>query len=182
MFLTMRSVYSRSAKRMLPWRQRQQRGESAWRTHSQSSCWHSQRWSLISQSELPEDTVRSKCKPRLEDESNDASPVEYKAGRKVFFHIMPSNVINNERESVQKRENKKSIRYPSMEDLKLFVRNSSEERDPACFTRRCTVSRKYFGLNNERYTAYKINGIHAKPIHPDLVASAGELPYISSGQ
>jgi hypothetical protein len=29
---------------------------------------------------------------------------------------------------------------------------------------------------------YKMNGIQAKPIQPDLVASAGELPYISLGQ
>lgn len=71
----------------------------------------------------PDYTVRSKGKPGLDKECNDASPIEYKIFCKMLLHIMPPNMKHNEWKCVQEREDKEGIGDPSMEDLKSLVRN-----------------------------------------------------------
>jgi hypothetical protein len=54
------------------------------------------------------------------------------------LHVMPPNVVHNEWEGVQKREDKKGIGNPSVKDLKSFVRDSREKCNPVRLSRRCT--------------------------------------------
>lgn len=56
----------------------------------------------------------------------------------MILHVMPPNVVHNEWECVQERKDKEGVRDPSVEDLKLLVRNSSEQCDPVRLTRSCT--------------------------------------------
>jgi len=130
----------------------------------------------------PNDTVRSKGKPCLGNQCNDSGPVEYETRRKMFFHVMPSDMVYNKRESVQQGKYKEGIGDPSVENLKPFVRDPREKSDPVRLTRRCTRLYQYTLNILRSIKTYKTNGIQASAIHPDRVASAGELPYISLGQ
>ena len=82
--------------------------------------------------------MRCKCKPRLEDQCNDAGPVEDKIRSEVVLHVMPPDVVHNEWECVQERKDKEGIGNPSVEDLKSLVRDSRKQCDPVRLTRRCT--------------------------------------------
>jgi hypothetical protein len=82
--------------------------------------------------------VRRKGQPRLEDQCDDAGPVEEEIASELFFHVMPTNVVHDEGECMQERQDKESVGNPSVENLKSLVRNSREKRDPVCLTRGCT--------------------------------------------
>jgi hypothetical protein len=88
---------------------------------------------------LPNQTVRSKGKPRLEHKRNDTSPVKYQAHRDLHLHIMEPDVIDDEWEGVHKRKKEEGIGGPSVEHLEPLMRNSSEERDPIRLGCSCAV-------------------------------------------
>lgn len=75
---------------------------------------------------LPNGTMGHECKPCLKDKSYYAGPIEKQALGKVHFHIMPVNMVHDERESMQKGKDEECISCPSVKHLKSFVRNSSE--------------------------------------------------------
>jgi hypothetical protein len=82
--------------------------------------------------------VRSNGQPGLENERNDAGPVEYEIGSEMGLHVMRPNVEHNEWECMQERKDKEGIGNPSVENLKSLVRNSREQCDPVRLTGGCT--------------------------------------------
>jgi hypothetical protein len=130
----------------------------------------------------PYGAVGCEGQPRLEDNRNDAGPVEQKIRGEMLLHIVPVDVVYDERERVHEGKDKEGIGNPSVEDLESLVRNACEERDPVRFTRRCTTHHQYGGRVWSLMNTHKTNGIHAKASHPDRVASGGELPYMMSDQ
>ena len=82
---------------------------------------------------LPKHTVRRKREPGLENERDDTSPVEQCVHHgDLHDHIVPSNVVHDERKSVHEGEHKEGVCGPSMEDLYLLMRDSGDEGDPVC--------------------------------------------------
>ena len=66
----------------------------------------------------------------MEDEGHNAGPVKEQAAREMRLHVVPMDVVDDERECVDKSKDKEGIRGPSMEHLQLFVRDSCKEADP----------------------------------------------------
>lgn len=62
-----------------------------------------------------------KGQPRLEDQRNDTGPVEEKGRGEMFLHVVPVDVIYNERERVHERKDEERIGNPSVEDLESLV-------------------------------------------------------------
>lgn len=58
---------------------------------------------------LPDGTMGHECKPCLENDSNDTSPVEQQTPCEVSLHIVPMNVVHNEWERVQERKDQEGI-------------------------------------------------------------------------
>jgi hypothetical protein len=79
-----------------------------------------------------------KSEPSLKDQSNNARPVEQITHLPLHLHIMKSNMIDNERESVDQREDEEGVGGPAVEDLKSFVGDTCEESDPIGLARSCT--------------------------------------------
>lgn len=66
--------------------------------------------------------MRCKGKPSLEDQRNDAGPVEYGAVHRHFhYHIMPVDMVDDEWKGVHQCQNEKGIGSPSVEDLKVLM-------------------------------------------------------------
>lgn len=53
--------------------------------------------------------MRRKGKPRLENERNDAGPVEYEIRSKMGLHVMRPNVEHDKWECVQERKDEEGI-------------------------------------------------------------------------
>lgn len=70
---------------------------------------------------IPNYTVRCKGKPSLEDDGDNACPVEEETHLHLHHHIMESYMVDDERECVHQRKNKKGVGYPSVEHLKLLM-------------------------------------------------------------
>lgn len=51
----------------------------------------------------------------------------------MLLHIVPVDVVYDERERVHEGKDKEGIGNPSVEDLESLVRNACEERDPVRF-------------------------------------------------
>jgi len=79
---------------------------------------------------LPNHAVRSKGKPRLENESDNTGPVENETRFKSGFHIMPTDVVYDERERMEKRKDEEGVRAPAVEHLQPLVRDAGEQCDP----------------------------------------------------
>lgn len=79
----------------------------------------------------PYGRMRHECEPCLTNERNDAGPIEQQTLREVHLHVMPMDVINDERKRVQERKDEESVGDPSMKDLEPFVRYTCEECNPA---------------------------------------------------
>lgn len=97
---------------------------------------------------VPNHTVGCKGKPGLEDEGHDACPVKDKTHLKLHYHVAKSDVIDNEGKCMHKGKDEKRIGYPSVEDLKLLVRDAREERDPVRLARRCAAEQSVLGGTN----------------------------------
>lgn len=82
--------------------------------------------------------MRRKGKPGLENQGNDAGPVEDKIRSEMVLHVMPPNVVHNKWKCMQERKDKEGIGNPSVENLKSFMRNSCEQCDPVRLGRGCT--------------------------------------------
>ena len=82
--------------------------------------------------------MRHERKPSLEDQRDNACPVEEQTRGEMLFHIMPVDVVHNERKRVQEGENEKSVRDPSVEDLKSLMGDASEQSDPVRLACCCT--------------------------------------------
>lgn len=50
---------------------------------------------------IPDYAVRYKCKPSLEDDGDNACPVEKEAHLHLHHHIVKSHVVDDERKCVQ---------------------------------------------------------------------------------
>lgn len=95
---------------------------------------------------------------------------------------MKPDVVNNEREGMDQCEDEKGVCGPSMKHLQLLVWYSGKQSNPvrlACCGAESDISASQRLKNSE---TYKTKGIHAKAIHPDLVAKGGEPPQSKLGQ
>ena len=84
--------------------------------------------------------MRKKGKPSLKYKRNDSRPGEKQVVGKVLLHIIPVDVVYDERESVQQRKQEEGICNPPVEHLESFVRYSCEQGDPVCLARRGTTN------------------------------------------
>jgi hypothetical protein len=78
----------------------------------------------------PDCAVRCKGKPRLQDNCYNTSPVEKEIRTEMRLHIMRPNMEHDEGERVQERQGEEGVSYPSVEHLKLLVRDTGEQCDP----------------------------------------------------
>lgn len=133
---------------------------------------------------LPDSGMRKKREPSLEYKRNNTCPVEEEVICEMLLHVIPMDVVYDERESMQQRKQKEGIGDPSMEYLESFVRYASEQRNPVCLASRCAGNRRQLcPLKRQRtQPTYKMNGIHPKASHPERVPNGGEPPNFSLAQ
>lgn len=87
----------------------------------------------------PEYAVRGEREPRLEEQGDDACPVEQVVHLPLHLHVVEADMVDDEGESVQQGEEEECVRTPAVEDLELLVGNTGEEGDPVGLACGCTV-------------------------------------------
>lgn len=75
--------------------------------------------------------MRCKSKPGLEDEGDNACPVEEEAHLHFHHHVMKSYMVDDKRKGVHQCKNEKGIGDPSVKHLELLMRNTGKKCDPA---------------------------------------------------
>jgi hypothetical protein len=74
--------------------------------------------------------VRCKGKPRLKNNCYNTCPVEKETRTEMVLHVMRPNMNHDERERVHERQYEEGIGDPSVEHLKLLVRDTGDQSDP----------------------------------------------------
>jgi len=96
--------------------------------------------SQVNMQYVPDSGMRKKGKPSLEYKRNDSGPVEKQIVGKMLLHIIPVDVVYDERESMQQRKQEEGICNPPVEHLESFVGYACEQGDPICLARRSTAN------------------------------------------
>lgn len=86
---------------------------------------------MVRQVCLPNGATRRKSEPGLEHNSDNAGPVfKYVTDGDVVNHVMVSDVPNDERECMHKRQDHEGVCDPPMKHLELLMGHSCHQGDP----------------------------------------------------